>query len=180
MTLEDVSLIGQIVAAVTVVASLVFVGIQLRQNTKSVRSATSIAVTDLTIQLGSFVTGSDSGAQVWRMGLQGLDKLTENERARFTAFLSTLIRFFEATRVQWLRGQLDKEHWHNVEHQAMGLAVQPGVKAWWQVRAIGTRPSSANGSNPSKVFPEILDSTPPKRLTIPNEGHNWGKRTKQE
>lgn len=135
MTLEDASFISQIVAAFTVIASLVFVGMQLRQNTKSVRSATSVAHSELLIQLGSFAFGSDDGARIWRLGLQGLDHLTDNERVRFIAFISTLMRFFEATRVQWLNGQLDKAHWHSTEHQAMGLASQPGITQWWEVRS---------------------------------------------
>ncbi len=135
MTLEEASLISQVVAAIAVIASLVFVGFQLRQSTRAVRSATSVAHSDLLIQLGSFAFGTDEGARIWRLGLQGLDDLTENERVRFTAFISVLMRFYEATRVQWLSGQLEMAHWHSVERQAMGLSTQPGVKAWWQVRS---------------------------------------------
>ncbi len=39
MTLEDASLISQIIAAIAVVASLIFVGLQLRQNDKTQRAA---------------------------------------------------------------------------------------------------------------------------------------------
>ena len=135
MTLEVAYFISQIIAAVALVASLAFVGIQLRQNTRSMRAATSTAHTQLLIQLGVFAGGTDDAARIWRSGLQGLDQLTENERVRFTVFLSTLVRFFEASRVQWLHGQLDKEHWHSVEQQVKGLVTQPGVKAWWNVRS---------------------------------------------
>jgi hypothetical protein len=135
MSLEDAYLVSQIVAAIALVASLAFVGVQLRQNTRSVRAATSTAHSDLLIQLGVFTAGTDDAAHIWRSGLQGLDHLTENERVRFTVLLTTLMRFFESSRVQWLHGQLDKEHWHSVEQQAMGLATQPGVKAWWLVRS---------------------------------------------
>lgn len=135
MTLEVAYFISQIVAAVALVASLAFVGIQLRQNTKSLHAATSTAHTQLLIQLGLFAGGTDDAAHIWKAGLQGLDQLNENERVRFTVFLSTLMRFFEASRVQWLHGQLDKEHWHSVEQQVKGLATQPGVKAWWRVRS---------------------------------------------
>ena len=135
MTLEVAYFISQIVATVVLVASLAFVGIQLRQNTRSMRAATSTAHTQLLIQLGVFAAGTDDAAHIWRSGLQGLDQLTDNERVRFTVLVSTLMRFFEASRVQWSHGQLDKELWHNIEQQAMGLATQPGVKAWWQVRS---------------------------------------------
>lgn len=46
MTLQDLANIGELVGGMAVVLSLVYVGLQIRQNTTAVRSATARAVHD--------------------------------------------------------------------------------------------------------------------------------------
>ena len=46
MTLEDLGNIGEFVAAIAVVVSLLYLAIQIRQNTKTVRTSTYQAILD--------------------------------------------------------------------------------------------------------------------------------------
>lgn len=82
----------------------------------------------------SLINDDRGFATIWRKALADLDSLTEDELVRFFAFASAMFRFFEASRVQWLRGQLDDEHWHTIFEQAISLSVQPGMQAFWKVR----------------------------------------------
>jgi|ERR1700741_302399 len=134
MSLEQASLISQIVSAIAVVASLIFVGFQMLQNTKAVKASTSQAHSANYLQAVSGIVANAEMAHIWRLGLADLDGRTEDERVRFFAFASALFRFYEASRIQWLRGQLDTEHWHTIEQQVISLASQPGIKAWWRLR----------------------------------------------
>jgi hypothetical protein len=54
---------------------------------------------------------------------------------RFVAYTSALFRFYETSRVQWLNGLLDEEHWQTIEEQIRSAAAQPGVQAWWNQRS---------------------------------------------
>ena len=118
MSLEQASSLAQIISALAVFASLIFVGLQIRQNTDAVRAASS---------QGDF-------AQIWWKGVENLEDLHEGEIVRFLSFNSSIFRFFESSRVQWLRGQLDDEHWHTVEQHAIALAMKPGVQSFWELR----------------------------------------------
>jgi len=66
MLLEQVYYFSQIAAAIGVIGSLVFVGLQVRGNARSVRSATTQAVhenfANLYFQLGTCPASSRSGA----------------------------------------------------------------------------------------------------------------------
>jgi hypothetical protein len=44
------------------------------------------------------------------------------------------LRFFEGARLQWRHGQLDSEHWHNVQKTATDFAATSGYKAYWAAR----------------------------------------------
>ena len=73
-------------------------------------------------------------ASIWRRALADFEACDADERVRFVAQMSALFRYYESSRVQWLRGQLDPEHWFTIERQAMALTPQPGVKSWWALR----------------------------------------------
>jgi hypothetical protein len=135
MSLEQGSAIAQIVGAVVGIPLLIFVGIQLRLATKAVRASSSQAHAATFHALSASIFDNANGfAGIWRQGLRGTAGLSEEERVRFFAFVSSLLRFFESARIQWLRGQLDEEHWRAIERQAEQLAKEPGVREFWHER----------------------------------------------
>jgi hypothetical protein len=134
MSLEQASALAQIISAVAVFASLVFVGLQVGQNTKAVRAAASQAHSSMYHSLTDDLVSNKDFAEVWRKGLDSLDTLDEDDLVRFFSFASASFRFFEASRVQWIRGQLDEEHWHTIEQHAVALAARPGITTFWQLR----------------------------------------------
>jgi len=134
MSLEHASLVAQIVSAIAIVASLIFVGFQLRQAARAVRNSSSQAHSAIYSQINSVISSNAEFANIWRRALPNPDELNEDEWVRFVAHLSSLFRFFESSRVQWLRGQLDEEHWQTIMEQVRSLHAQPGVQAWWRLR----------------------------------------------
>lgn len=134
MSLEQAALISQIVSAGAVIASLIFVGFQLSQNTRAVRASASQAHSATYLQAVTSLFSDAEMASIWRRGLGDFDTLDDDEKVRFLAFTSALFRFYEASRVQMLRGQLDAEHWRTIEQQIISLAAQPGIGTWWQLR----------------------------------------------
>jgi hypothetical protein len=134
MSLSDLAAIGSFVSGVAVLASLIFVGFQLRQNTQAVRAAASQAHSQNWQQITMSVVESGEFARIWRLGLADIECLTDDERVRFYAFAGATLRFFEGARLQWRHGQLDNEHWHNVEKTATDFAATSGYKAYWAVR----------------------------------------------
>lgn len=134
VSLEQASALAQIISALAVIASLIFVGMQVRQNTKAVRAASSQAHSTMYHSLTDDLVSNADFASVWRNALEDLNAVNEDELVRFFSFASASFRFFESSRVQWLRGQLDDEHWHTIEQHAMALAAKPGIQAFWQLR----------------------------------------------
>ena len=134
MSLEQASFLAQIISALAIIASLIFVGVQLRQATTAMRNSSSQAHSAIYSEVISTIIANGEFASIWRRGLKEPESLNEDEWVRFIACASAQFRFFESSRVQWLRGHLDDEHWQNIEAQANSFAAQPGIKAWWQLR----------------------------------------------
>lgn len=134
MSLEQGSLVAQIVSAVAVIASLIFVGFQLRQATAAIHASSSQAHSELYTTLVQSIIDNEDFARIWSVGLADPNALREEEWVRFVAYASALFRLYESSRVQWLHGRLDAAHWHAIEHQAMNFAGQLGLSMAWELR----------------------------------------------
>jgi hypothetical protein len=135
MSLQLLTAIAQVGAAVAIVPSLIFLGLQINQATKTVKASASQAHAAMYQALSASIVDDPAGfAGIWRKGLQGSEALSDDELARFYAFTSSVLRFFESARVQRLRKQLDPEHWQAIIRQATDLAGEPGVRQFWSAR----------------------------------------------
>jgi hypothetical protein len=144
MSLEDIYYVSQIVAAVPIVASLIFVGLQTRQNTRAVRAAASQAYAANRAQLNSNIVTVGEFAQIWRKGVAAPDSLSDDEHVRFLVHMTTLFLTHEAARIQWRHGQLDSEHWDNVVLQLRDAVDLPGFQRYWKIRGHWHSPEFRN------------------------------------
>ena len=108
--------------------------ISAEANTQAVRAGASQAHSNNWLQIAMQVVESGDFARVWRLGVDDIESLTDDERVRFYAYAGAALRFFEGARLQWRHGQLDKEHWHNVEKTATDFAATSGFKSYWAAR----------------------------------------------
>jgi hypothetical protein len=134
MTLEEWGFVAQIISAVAVIASLLFVGVQLRQATSAIRATSSQAHSALYTELVRSIIDNDDFARVWSIGLSRPKELAEADWTRFVAYASALFRLYESSRVQRLNGRLDEEHWHTIERQAADFGHLPGLQIAWGLR----------------------------------------------
>ena|SRR5689334_22036500 len=134
MTLEQWSFIAQIVSAIAVIASLIFVGFQLRRATSAIRATSSQAHSALYTDLVRSIIDNAAFAHAWSVGLKDPKGISEAEWVQFVAYASALFRLYETSRVQWLNGRLDDEHWHTIERQAADFGHLPGLQLAWQLR----------------------------------------------
>ena len=83
MTLQDLGDIGERVGAIGVVVSLVYLAIQIRQNTRSVRSASfQEAIRDVIAITDALGTDEELSRIYWK-GLADFESLEQDERRRY-------------------------------------------------------------------------------------------------
>ena len=157
MSLEQLSFMAQIASAVVVMASLIFVAFQLKQAAATIRVAASQAHSECYTDLAKSVIDGGDFARIWRVGLADPKSLHEDEWVRFVAYVNALFRLYESSRVQWLNGRLDSEHWRTVEQQVADFWPMPGLQAAWKARGHGF----------SAEFREWFDNYMPEGATLP-------------
>ena len=134
MSLEQLSALAQIISAAAVIASLFFVGLQLRHAAEAIRVSSSQAHSSLYTDLVQSIIDNADFAHVWSVGITDPKALEEDEWVRFVAYASALFRLYESSRVQLLNRRLDEEHWRTIERQAADLGQLPGLRSAWSLR----------------------------------------------
>ena len=131
MTIQDLGSIGELVAAVATIATLVYLAAQVRQNTRALRSSTFQDIsTQMAQNVEPIVTHADV-ADVLAKGLGGLDELTPGERIRFQSVLVMSFRRMEAVYVHAQIGSIDPELTLGFERSMLTMLKSPGAAEWW-------------------------------------------------
>jgi hypothetical protein len=126
-----VGAIAELLGAIAVIVTLVYLAIQIRQNSSVVRTSN---YWQLTGQMGEFsnqLAADPELLAIYQNGLRSYADLSGLDRGRFHMLLSTLFTKFQVMVQLQRRGQLDRELY---EEQFAGFAIlleSPGIREWW-------------------------------------------------
>ena len=134
MTLEQYYYIAELVAAVALIISLIYVGIQVKLSTKATQAATAQSYVDTMNGYVGLINSSGNLAKVLHGGANGLDNLQDEEVIQFCAFHDQCFITFEAFYFEWKHGLLVEQLWDTYRHVIVSLLMQPGQQEYWQMR----------------------------------------------
>jgi hypothetical protein len=132
MSWEAVSAVGQIVGAVLVGITLVYLALQLRQNTTALKSSTFLATSTLMGATMEVLTANADLAPLLIKAQSGLDVLAADERARFGFLMMMAFRRVETVVVQRHLGSIDPELTEGFERSALSTLRSKGAREWWE------------------------------------------------
>ena len=132
--LKKIALIVEILGGVAILISLIFVGIQLKDNTKATRSSTATAtigtMTDWYVTMG---TNSEASSTFWKF-LSDPNSMTKEEQLQHIYNLHGLILTFQNSYYLALEGTLDERIPESLNQVIIGVKDQPGFQLYWKAR----------------------------------------------
>lgn len=133
MNWEAIAAVGEVSGAVAVVASVLYLGLQVREANRESRAASVHALQD---SLNQWLTTANSRevATLWLQGLEDYAALDPVDRVRFNAVIQVLFRIAEDGRAQIELGRLPIEIWEAFEATLAAVLGSPGVQVWWKTR----------------------------------------------
>lgn len=134
MNWEMLSAIGQVVAAIAVIPSLIYLAVQIREQNKERRRA---GINLLTAQWGELVKSAQEDrefAVLFLQGMRSFESLDGPGKLRFSAFFTRYTRNCEGMFIYYRDGALEKALWEGVERTMSDYFAYPGVKEWWPTR----------------------------------------------
>ena len=132
---EQAYFVSQIIAAVAVVLSLVYVGHQVKQSTKAIRLSTTHNIAQAFREQYLMIADDSGVAKVWLSGMNNAQPPEGEEALRFFASMHNLFRIYEDALYQHQNGALDQELFSGMEQQFIDFSSLPGVRNYWTERA---------------------------------------------
>ena len=129
MNWEAIGAIGEVAGAIGVIATLLYLAVQIRQNTKSIKGATLDAITE---RKQYELRWSSDIAPAWRKSLMDPDNLTEIESWQITEWMTACFVARQNEYYQFKQGLLDDESWaasEKIIRMALGSDWQ---RNWWK------------------------------------------------
>ena len=160
MTLEQFGILSQIVGTLVVIASLIFVGVQIRQNTKAIRVQVQENMTSGYIAVIEVLS---EHADVFTRGIaanrESFASFSDADKLIFFSVLFAAFKLFENVHSQRERGFIDGDSWEAWSENMLMHFNQPGVQMWWTLRKGSFRPSFRHflESAPAPSVPATVD-----------------------
>jgi len=111
MNWDAIQAVAELSAAVGVLLSLIYVGLQVRQNTAALRAGTVARSSELLQRTRLKLWGDGDGVRIWEQALSGAEVEDRATQFRIRHFMVSLARDHEAVFYQHLSGQLPEPIW---------------------------------------------------------------------
>ena len=122
----------EVIGVVAIVASLVFLGIEMRTNTSNVRSAANQTWVSVNADLNSV---DEKLARALATGFYEPGKLSEDNYMQFALWHYTFYQMAQSTDDMYQMGAVGEDLWKREINRAAGHLDLPGVRQWWNAGA---------------------------------------------
>lgn len=133
MSLEQFASLAEIIGGLAVVTSLIYLAIQIRQNTQTIKSATLLGNTEIWSNL-LLDLASEHNIKAYLAGSLGSAEIKPREFTQFFLQCRVLFVSFEHQYYQYSNGSLDEETYKGYERSiANQLLAYPGFRLYWKM-----------------------------------------------
>ncbi len=135
MPLDQLANIAEIFGMLVITITLIFLTIQMRQNSKALHSSTAYTAHD---QIGNQIyrplASDHSLADIFLRGLDDPSCLSRVETVRFFAFFGNTVSILQNSFYQWREGALDEAFWTSWSQILTNIYASPGFRLFWEQR----------------------------------------------
>ncbi|MEP3051915.1 MAG: hypothetical protein ABJP48_04140 [Erythrobacter sp.] len=132
MTLEAIYFIGQTIAAIALVLSLIFVGIQIKQNTTQSKAEAAEAAHRAMIDW--YYHQTPESAEIMSKAAQPDVELNDTERYQYFAITMPLLMNFQEAHLKWEAGSLEAVRWQYWDRFITIVSRSSSADVVWEQR----------------------------------------------
>ena len=134
LKLSDIASIAEIFGAVAVIISLVYVGVQVNDSARAVRSA-SVNDANIAVQSWYQQVGSDQQtSRVFYRALTSTEALSNEEEFQFLMMFHGVFLSFQNSYLLAEEGTIDVELREALTQAILGVKDTPGMRRYWSQR----------------------------------------------
>lgn len=129
MNWEAIGAIGEVLGAIGVIATLLYLAIQIHQNTKAIRGATLDSITE---RKQFELNWSSEIAPAWRKVINDPHSLTDDESWQVLEWMTAALTARQNEFFQYKHGLIDQEIWEASEKIIQVCLGTEWGRNWWK------------------------------------------------
>lgn len=133
MTLENLYCLAGIITGFGVIVSLIFLGLQVREQVREYRLAANFAASAEIRNYLSLLIENPDLMELYARGLTEFSTLSQTETMRLRAWVGSQIRLFEALYYQNRDGRLEDWLWSSFERALLPAISNPVFDECWKI-----------------------------------------------
>jgi hypothetical protein len=130
MSWESVSAVSEVVAAVAVVVSLVYIAAQVRSGAEAFRTSVRDSSFTALMEFNYAMLADDELAWIFQTGTKDLSVLNEQQQARALHAIYAFFKLFENMYLHYLAGSVDDSVWKNNSKVLFAYGALPGAQRY--------------------------------------------------
>ena len=136
MSISDLGSLGEFFGSIAVLLTLIYLAMQIRQNTHATRAVSHHAITDALNQLNLTLGRDDVVAQIWIAGMNDRSSLNEVQREQFDALLRAYMHVCDTMYYQAQVGAGDHGLWEAEKRYLGVILTSNGGKDWLEENSL--------------------------------------------
>jgi hypothetical protein len=131
MTLIELGSLGEFIGAIGVVASLAYLALQIRHNTRSMRSSMHQDMLESTLRIAESLSDNADVARIVLKAEADYDNLTKEERIRFEAYAERVFGNFESVFYSYRNSMIEEDLWESWKASSLDDLSRGAMRRLW-------------------------------------------------
>ena len=121
--------VAEIIGSIAIIISLIYVGFEIRQNSKEVRAANRQSIAS---RVENFTLTASINPLIWAPYDGNYESLSPERQSQLGLFNAAFFRNTEEAYLMYLEGLLDEEYWQSRSAYFLVRMNAPHVKIYWE------------------------------------------------
>ncbi len=131
MNWDAIGASAELLGAIGVIASLLYLSVQIRQNTRSVRAATYASLAEATTNSNALIISENQLASILASAFSG-ETLNAEEFQKFDAYMRMTFRRYDTIHFHHQQGTLTEDVWNGYWNSLNKILPNPIVQRCWK------------------------------------------------
>jgi hypothetical protein len=131
VTLNELGSLGEFMSGLAVVVTLVYLAIQIRHNTRAVRSSMHQDMVESTLRIAESLSDNADIARIVLKSDEDYDNLTKEELIRFEAYAERVFSNFESVFYSYRNSMLEEDLWESWESSYLADISRDAMRRFW-------------------------------------------------
>ena len=130
MNWDAIGAVGELIGAVAVIFSLIYVARQVRDGSNQIRLNTTSNMMALTQDSFSVIYNSQANQDIWHTGVHSPNDLTESQHRQFIMYMDRVFYAHQLCVTHYDAGVIEEDVFQMQNGYLKGLSQTPGGRKW--------------------------------------------------